>query len=260
MISSSVYVEVMTKQTESPLSDTENGPIRRRKLSHDVQDRLLSMIRRGDFVPGDLMPSERELMAQLTVGRPAIREAMQNLQRMGLVEIRHGERARLTEPSIGGMAEQVSETMRHLLVHSSATLEHLKEARVTFETEMARIAAKRRSPADVERIRQVLAEQTAARKAPERFLQLDGRFHREISAVSGNPIFSSLNEALFGWLASFHLALVRKPGLERLTLEEHGQILEAIERGDPDAAGQAMADHLNRANALYNQQHYNAGN
>lgn len=243
----------------NPFLGLESEPIRRRKLSHDVQDRLLAMIRRGDLAPGDFMPSERELMAQLGVGRPAIREAMQNLQRMGLVEIRHGERARLTAPSIGGMVEQISETMRHLLVHSSTTLEHLKEARVTFETEMARIAAYRRTDENIETLREVLKAQTAARRNPEKFLELDGKFHREIAAISGNPIFASLNEALFGWLASFHVALVRKPGLEKLTLEEHMEILQAIEKGASDQAGQAMADHLNRANALYNQENYGAG-
>lgn len=243
---------------DSPFPGLDPEPIRRRKLSHDVQDRLLAMIRRGDLAPGDLMPSERELMAQLTVGRPAIREAMQNLQRMGLVEIRHGERARLTAPSIGSMTEQISETMRHLLVHSSTTLEHLKEARVTFEVEMARIAASRRTAADVEGLRELIAAQAAARATPEKFLELDGRFHRGIAAVSGNPIFVSLSEALFGWLTNFHVTLVRKPGLERLTLAEHEQILQGIEDGDGGAAGRAMADHLNRANALYHQQNYHA--
>jgi DNA-binding FadR family transcriptional regulator len=248
----------MQSSPESSLAHLDTEPIRRRKLAHDVQDRLLTMIRRGDLMPGDVLPSERELMAQLTVGRPAIREAMQNLQRMGLVEIRHGERARLTEPSIGGMVEQISETMRHLLVHSSTTLEHLKEARVTFETEMARIAAERRTDDDLDKLQSLLKAQSDARKMPEKFLELDGEFHREIAAISGNPIFASLNEALFSWLASFHLALVRKPGLEKLTLAEHEQILQAIREGDSDKAGSAMADHLNRANALYHQEHYNA--
>lgn len=238
------------------LAPHEDEPIRRRKLSDDVQERLLTMIRQRDMEPGELMPSERELMTRLGVGRPAIREAMQNLQRMGLIEIRQGTRARLTEPSIGSMAEQISDTMQHLLASSSTTLEHLKEARVTFESEMARIAARRRTPDDVARLARILEQQAAASATPARFLHLDGKFHREISAISGNPIFSSLNEALFGWLASFHLTLVRKRGLELLTLEEHHLILEAIRKGDADAAGRAMADHLNRANALYNQHFY----
>ena len=86
------------------------------------------------------------------VGRPAIREAMQNLARMGLIEIRHGERPRVAEPSFTRTVNQMGETMRHLLTHSPANLEHLKEARVMFETEMAHIAARKRSPDDVSKL------------------------------------------------------------------------------------------------------------
>lgn len=71
--------------------------------------------------------------------------------------------------------------------------------------------------------------------------------------VSGNPIFASLAQALFAWLAQFHFSLVRLPGTEQLTLAEHRGIVDAIEKGDPDAAGQLMTDHLNRANKLYHQ-------
>ena len=81
-----------------------------------------------------------------------IREAMQNLERMGLIEIKHGERPRVAEPSITRMVEQMSESMHHLLVHSPANLEHLKEARATFETQMARIAAKKRADSDISRV------------------------------------------------------------------------------------------------------------
>src|SRR5262249_33024783 len=105
---------------------SEVFPIQRRKLADSVQERLLSMIRSGDLAPGDPLPSEREFMASFAVGRPAIREALQNLQRMGLVEIRHGERARVAVPSFGRVVDQMSETMRHLLTHSSTGLEHLK--------------------------------------------------------------------------------------------------------------------------------------
>ena len=60
-------------------------------------------------------------------------------------------------------------------------------------------------------------------------------------------------EALFSWLAHFHVNLVRKPGLENLTIKEHRDILAAITDGDVNRAGKAMADHLNRANALYHR-------
>ena len=236
-----------------------NTPVQRRKLSDAVFDQLLGSIKDGRLRPGDALPSERSLMDSLGVGRPAVREALQALERMGLIQIRHGERARVREPSFGHMIESMSETMRHLLVHSPASLEHLKEARATFECEMARVAAKMRTEGDVSRLRETLADQEAAVEDPPRFRMLDGRFHREVAAISGNPIWPAVAEALFGWLAQFHVALVAVPGLERLTLEEHHQILDAIERRVPEAAGQAMADHLNRANELYRRVHLPPG-
>ncbi len=228
-------------------------PRRKRKLSADVRIQLLDLISGGTLGLGEALPSERELMERLRVGRPAIREAMQSLETIGLIEIRHGERARVAEPSIGRMVDQISETMKHVLSHSPASLENLKEARATFEKEIARIAARKRGESDVARLEEVLAEQTQATGDPPRFRSLDGRFHREIAAVSGNPIFTALIDALFGWLDDFHVDLVSVPGLERLTLHEHRGILDAIAKGDVDGAATAMADHLLRANDLYRQ-------
>lgn len=225
----------------------------RQKLSEKVRHELLEMIDGGMIAPGEALPSERALMERFKVGRPAIREAMQSLETIGLIEIRHGGRARVAEPSIGRMVDQVSATMKHLLANSPASLENLKEARATFEREMARIAARKRSAADLDRLREILADQSAASADPARFRSLDGRFHREIAAVAGNPIFTALIDALFHWLADFHVDLVSVPGLEQLTLAEHHHILDAIERGDPEAAATAMADHLLRANELYRQ-------
>ncbi len=225
--------------------------MRRQKLSEEVRRQILDMIRSGAAAPGDPLPSERELMEQLGVGRPAIREAMQSLETIGLIEIRHGGRARVSEPSIGRMVDQIGETMKHLLANSPASLENLKEARATFERELARIAARKRSAADIERLTEILTEQSLALSDLPRFRMLDGHFHREIATISGNPIFSALIDALFRWLTDFHADLVAVPGLEQLTLDEHGVILAAIARGDAEDAGVAMGDHLMRANDLY---------
>jgi GntR family transcriptional regulator, sialic acid-inducible nan operon repressor len=233
--------------------------VRRQKLSDEVRVQILDLIQRGTVAPGQPLPSERELMERLGVGRPAIREAMQSLETIGLIEIRHGGRARVTEPSIGRMVDQIGETMKHLLAHSPASLENLKEARATIERELARTAARRRSSGDLDRLTEILTEQTLAVDDLVRFRGLDGRFHREIAGISGNPIFSALVDAVFRWLSDFHVDLVSVPGLEQLTLAEHREILAAIARGDADAAGIAMGDHLMRANDLYRQSHLNRG-
>jgi GntR family transcriptional regulator, sialic acid-inducible nan operon repressor len=226
-------------------------PIQKRKLAHHVRDRLMEMIERGELRPGDLLPSEREMMDSLGVGRPAIREAMQALERAGLIQIRHGERARVAEPSVGRMIDQISDSMKHLLVHSAASLENLKDARLTFELEMARRAAERHSPADIAALTRTVDEQEAALGTGAAFRLVDGRFHREIASLSGNPIWPALSDALFLWLNDFHVDLVSVPGKENLTLAEHREIIGAIATGDPECAARAMRDHLTRANVLY---------
>ena len=78
-------------------------------------------------------------------------------------------------------------------------------------------------------------------------------FHREIARISGNPIFPAIVEALFGWASAYYQTIVRAPGAESLTLAEHQRIIDAIARGDGDAAAQAMTEHLTRASDLYRQ-------
>lgn len=229
-------------------------PLQRRKLSDEIQDRLLELIKLEGLQPGEILPSERELMRRYNVGRPAIREAMQNLQRMGLVSIRHGGRPRVAEPSVDRMIAQMSESMHHVLSHSNSTMDHLKEARATFEAEMARIAARNRTDDDLTQLHSILAKQHELDADPAGFIKCDGEFHRAIAAASGNPIFESLSFAMFNWMARFHSDQVRKPGLEKLTLKEHEEILAAISKKDAVKAGVAMRDHLERANALYHKE------
>ncbi len=230
----------------------------RQKRSDDIRERLLERIKRGDLAPGDPLPSERGLMQFYGVGRPAIREALQSLQRMGLLEIHHGRRARVAAPSVTRMVDQVGESMRLFLTNSPASLEQLKEARLVFEIEMARIAARKHSASDIMRLRRLLQAQAEAQNDLERFVACDGDFHREIAAISGNPIFTALSEAVFKWLAATYRGAVSVPGLEKLTLNEHAQILDAIAAGTAEAAAKTMADHLNRANELYRIANYRA--
>lgn len=223
----------------------------RKKLADDVREQLLSMIQRGELRPGDRLPSERDLMDRFQVGRPAVREAMQALKSTGLVEINHGERARVSAPNTQGIFDRIGETALHLLQTSPQTLEHLKEARSLFELGMVRIAARKAQPQDIQQLQSALDHQRSCVGNPAAFVKADMAFHIAIARVGGNPICVSLSEAMLEWLFNFRRDMLRVPGSENITLSEHQRVFEAIAKHDEAAAAQAMTDHLTRANSLY---------
>jgi GntR family transcriptional regulator, sialic acid-inducible nan operon repressor len=225
--------------------------IPRRKLYQEVLDRLMERIRSGEIAPGAQLPSERELMEQYGVGRPAIREALQALERSGIVEIAHGERARVVVPTADRLIAQVAGGAMHLLRTQPDMLGHLKEARVFLETGLARLAAERATDEDVANLQLRVAQQRASMVDLEKFIERDMAFHREIALISGNPIFPAIVESLFRWASEYYRPLVRAPGVEELTLSEHQRIVDAISKRDGNGAAEAMHQHLSRANELY---------
>lgn len=225
--------------------------IQRRKLYEDVLDRLMARIRAGEMPPGSHLPSERELMEMYGVGRPAVREALQALERSGIVEIIHGERARVVLPTADRLIAQVAGGATHLLRSQPDMLRHLKEARVFLETNIARKVAECATGEQIELLRQKVQLQREAVANLSEFIERDMEFHRAIAEISGNPIFPAIVQSLFGWAKEFYQPMVRAPGAEELTLSEHQAIVDAIAKRDPDGAAQAMERHLNRANDLY---------
>ena len=231
--------------------EADADPVVRRKLSHEVFDRLVRTIQSGELAPDDQLPSERELMARYGVGRPAIREAMQSLQQMGLIRIAHGERARVTLPTADAIVDQVSGAMVQLLSRLPGGLDELKDARLLFEVGLAQVAARRVTPAAAAQLRAAQEACRQARGDPARFVAADMAFHRQIAAMSGNMLIRALSQGMLDWMTQFRGDLVTARGAEQLTLEEHARIAEAIAAGDPAAAGAAMTGHLSRANQLY---------
>jgi len=227
--------------------------IQRRKIYQEVLDRLMERIRSGAIPPNSQLPSERELMEEYGVGRPAVREALQALQRSGVVEIIHGERARVVVPTAERLLSQIATGAMHLLRTQPGTLDHLKEVRLFLETGTARMAAERASEEDIARLRLAVAKHRASMVNLERFIELDMAFHREIAEISGNPIFPAIVEAMFRWASAYYQSLVRAPGAEELTLAEHERIVDAIAARDPAGAAAAMHAHLSRADSLYKQ-------
>lgn len=226
-------------------------PIQKRKLYQEVIDRLMLRIESGELAPGDQLPSERDLMETYGVGRVAVREALQDMARSGIIEISHGERARVVTPTASLLIDQIANGARHLMRTQPETLEHVKEVRAFLETGLVRLAASKATKEDIHRLQDQLDRQRAALPDIDQFIGQDMLFHREIARISGNPIFPAIVEALFGWAKEHYRSIISAPGAEQLTLAEHQNVIDAIASGKEDVAAQMMGDHLNRANEQY---------
>ncbi len=225
--------------------------ITRQKLSDQVFNRLHQMIRDGAVRAGELMPSERELMERFGVGRPAVREALQQMHTLGLITIAQGGRAQVNQISTNMVIQNMDSLARLLLSSSPEDLEHLKQARRMFELGMIRIATEQASADDIADLRRLVGLQREKLSDANAFIRVDMEFHQRITAISENPIFVGLCEAMLGWLFAYHNDLLHWSGKEKTTLREHDAIVDAIESREPDRAVAAMRSHLDRSNDLY---------
>jgi DNA-binding FadR family transcriptional regulator len=236
------------------LEQTSAGDVERivrLKLSDQVLDKLRLMIRSGELKPGDAMPSERALMERFGVGRPAVREAMQSLQNQGLISINQGERSRVKELSAATVFDQSDDVARLLLDSAPANLEHLKEARRMFELGIVKVAAENADDDDIADLRALLAEQRGYLDNPKKFIETDMRFHTRIAEITDNPIIVATAAAMLRWLLEYHTSLLHWSGKEKVTLREHGRIIDRIEAKDAEKAAIEMQRHLDRSNALF---------
>jgi DNA-binding FadR family transcriptional regulator len=236
------------------MSDSLTGqgatPIRRRKLYEEVAERVEAMIRSGDLMPGDQLPSERELMERFGVGRSAVREAMLALQRMGIVAVSSGERSRVVAPTPRALVAELSGAARLLLAQEGGVA-RFQQARALFEIGLARLAAQIASEEDIARLRAALEANRQTIGDNTRFQRTDVAFHFVIAQVPRNPIFTSLHEAVVSWLTEQRAISGRMPGAGEAAYAAHARIVAAIAAHEPEVAAQAMQEHLDAVTTLY---------
>ena len=234
--------------------EQDTNKIVRLKLSDQVLERLRGMIGSGELKPGDRMPSERALMARFSVGRPAVREALQALHTQGLITISHGERSRVNELSAEMVLDHSDNVARLLLQAVPANLEHLKQARQMFEIGIVRAAARKATAADIEKLRTLYrAQETHLSNKNEisQFIEADMAFHTGIAEILDNPVIDAASSAMLRWLREYHIGLLHWSGKEDVTLAEHARIIERIEANDEGGAAEEMEKHLTRSSNLF---------
>ncbi len=84
-------------------------------------------------------------------------------------------------------------------------------------------------------------------------------FHYELAAMTGNPIFTAMHNAIVERLTAQRTVALRVEGTEILALKAHKRIFKKVVAGDPEGAGRAMIEHLEEINALYRRAMEGAG-
>jgi GntR family transcriptional regulator, transcriptional repressor for pyruvate dehydrogenase complex len=216
---------------------TRLKPLRRLDLVREVVDRLRGQIIAGAFADGHI-PSEGRLGQSLGVSRTVIREAMRSLAAQGLVEVSQGRQPRVKPAD----PQTVIDTFNTYLQREDHSLLDLVEVRRPLEAAIAALAADRATAADIENLEQCIREQVVAR-GKTRQIDTDLRFHDLLTKATGNPVFSLLLKAVAGLMRRSREETLARTGVER-SLAGHRCILAAVKLRDPDAARQAMLDHI----------------
>ena len=233
-----------------PPPPTRKMQVRRRKLYEEVALRMEELIREDQLDPGDQLPSERELMATFGVGRSAVREALLSLQKMGLVTVSSGARARVAQPTARVMVGELAGAAR-LVLGQPGGVERFQDARALLEIGLARYAAQRATASDVAMLRELLEANRRSTGDLEAFRKTDVAFHYGIATIAKNAIFTSLLEAVVEWLTEQRLTSGRAAGAGESAVAAHTRIFDAIAAHDPVAAELAMQEHLDAVVKLY---------
>ena len=207
------------------------------RLGEQVANLLLAAIRLHEYLPGQRLPSERELCLRLGVNRMAVREGLRWLEHQQYIEIKRGRyggavvRAPATELTIErlrGKAEQ---------------LRQLFEYRAAVEPLAAALAAERITEPQTARLRQLLRDEEHEESRPRR-RAVDVEFHEVIAAASQNEfVFNAVREIRIGLATGLDL-VPNSPVRRREWHGEHVAIVRALEERSPSAARDAMQQHV----------------
>lgn len=214
-----------------------------------VLERIEGDLREGRLAPGDRLTPERELAAQLGVGRSSVREALRVLEVLGLIRTATG-----SGPTSGAMIVAtprggLSALLRLQVAANGFPVDDVVRTRLVLETAAVEALAGARER-DTASAHAVLQAMDAAGLSPAEFLALDAQLHLTLVEASGNVVVAAMMEGLRTAIESY--VLTGATGLtdwdataDRLR-SEHRAIVAAVDAGDGDTARRLVRDHISR--------------
>lgn len=240
---------------------TERGTFRTARQSRifqDVVDQIQEAILSGNFQTGDMLPSEREMREIFHVSRGTLREALRVLEQKGLIEIRLGVSGGAMVKA--AMAETLTESLGLMLRLRKISLDHLHEFREDIEGIVTAKAAQRACEADVAKLQALVADagKYAAKGIREwkTFLNIDKKFHQDLARITGNPIYIFIHAMVHDNIQPYYDTFL-PPDDQRLrqNYQDLADILDAVEKKDPDRARDLARKHILRFNAYMTDSH-----
>ena len=226
-----------SQRAARPSTEALRAPDRRR-LYEQLAAKLLDYVEVTGLRVGDRLPSERDLAEALRVSRASVRQATVALEVRGTLEVRHGDGIYLKSlPSDSGHLMELM-TQRH-------RLPAILEAREALETQLAALAATRRTEIDLAAMDSALKIMAADIDADGFGEEGDRLFHEAVTRAAQSPLLADFMAALEARISETRRSSLGEPGRPPRSLKAHQRILEAIQRGDVSGARQAMRRHVN---------------
>lgn len=216
-------------------------PVPRRSSVDQVVERIRQEIESKGLTSGDRLPGEMELIKQLEVSRPVLREALARLRGLGLVEIQRGNGTFVAETD---SLTSCVRMLRSAVTISPRELLSYTELRTAIEIQAVRLAAQRGSTQDVAELREILAGLVNVDLPQEKSLELDFRFHRRILQTADNLLMQNIMEVIYEFVLTQMAQTTPSPADNALGHQLHIAIVDAIEQQDPEAAEHAMRQHM----------------
>ena len=210
-------------------------------ITDDAIEKIKGMIVAGELQPGDRLPKEADLAAQLGLSRNSLREAVRALSLVKILDVRQGDGTYVTSLKPTALLEGLSFIVE--LHHDSTVLEFFEVRRI-LEPEATALAAQKISLEEVDSLRDHLTKVTAD-SSVEELVANDLDFHRRIAAAAGNSVLNSLIDTLCGPTirARVWRGFTQEGALKR-TLDEHHAILDALADRQADIARALAIVHI----------------
>ncbi len=217
-------------------------PPKSRRVSETIARRIKKQISKGTLIPGEKLPAERDMAQRFQTSRVSVREAYRSLEELGLLTIRRGAEggAFIADLDHGPVMRSLSLMLRL----GKTTNEEITEARLLIEPPIARLAARRARPEDVERLQYVVRQQENALKRRGNYAPFDLQFHRSVAECARNLPLKVLMDALSDLTVEVVAGLDLSAGVQHQVCDSHRLIADAIEGHDEETASELMLHHV----------------